>query len=218
MKKNMLLVMTLLLMSNLGAQTVPNEVQAIIQAALAGGNLMANFNTYKTEMGFDKNTNLSDIQAADPIKLYTITYQQLLSYTNNVPIQTLLTDVQVWKIPFTVNGKYICFLDIAKVNNVWVPSTIGSNPVARAWQQIIQSWPKQNGFNSIYIEVFGLGKMFFHIPEKDQYNLTELNPMAINPSNAIGKTTVPDYSNTTSGADILPKLKTAVQNDNEGGF
>mgnify|MGYP006292753459 CR=1 FL=1 len=67
----------IILISTMTHAQVPQGVETAIQSALAGDHIMTSFEMDKQEFGFSKGAGLSDIQAGLPMKIYTITFQEI---------------------------------------------------------------------------------------------------------------------------------------------
>ena len=52
-------------------------------------------------------------------------------------------------------------------------AVIGFRALATQLDMVLQAWPGTKGYHPIFIEVFPW-ETFYHIPEKDDYNLTPL--------------------------------------------
>jgi hypothetical protein len=184
MKKAKYLLIAVLLVSMTVAQQVskidnqiPSEVQKIIDETMSGQNLLSNFNYNKIGFGLDSSVKLSDLKAGDPVQCYYIHKDSLKKMDENVPVSSFAKVPDIWVVPVLINGKCFTTFEVGKTkkNPQWHATIFHGGHKGRNddWQKVREAWPKSAGYNPIIIYLT-LRYKCYHVPEKDDFNLTPL--------------------------------------------
>ena len=197
------MVFLLISLTTAYAETIPTEVQKVINETLSGKHFFHHFDQRTFVLFRDSTIQLSDIKAGTPIQRYSIPAKDVLSITKDFSIKDLIIPCDDWLVPLTVHGRFISMLYIGKTDNKYESYGVGSIPLGPIWEQVTRTWP-----NPMLID---LGhSLYFHIPgHQKANNLTELS------ANAINDQSTSNYNSLTSGYEILKDLKIALQNLNE---
>ncbi len=149
---------------------------------MSGRNNQLSDPTLRIVFKLDKSKTLSDVTAGTPVKEYWFLADTIIRKDTGSPVSKLIAPFVnsmhgEWQIPLFVEGKIIGFGEI--VNDTtsgdrweWVGGGGGGAFLAK-WQKVIDKWPISKGYHPILIG-FPYPDVFFHVPEKDAYNLTFL--------------------------------------------
>lgn len=160
-------------------ETVPPEVQRIIEETMKGKHgLLNNFDGNKISMGFDSSTKLSDLKAGEPVKVYKIFRTSLEKSDENIQISAIARRIDVWEVPVLIKDTCVTTFEVEKgvFNHRWGAGVFNGRRKGQRydeWQKVMEAWPKAKGYNPVIV-YYGAWKTFFHVPEKDDANLTPL--------------------------------------------
>lgn len=160
-------------------EKVPEEVQKFIDETMSGQHAMCNFEESKVSFGFDRSTKLSDLKAGRPFKIYKLSIDSLLKKGENMPISSNIIEYATWVVPVLLNGKCITTFEVIKTkkNPLWHQGVFYG--CSDTWQKLMEAWSESAGYHPVIIYATAW-EMFFHIPEKDDYNLTPFFPHQYN--------------------------------------
>jgi hypothetical protein len=153
------------------AYDVPQGVRDVVKENLSGHGFFSGFEGYyKQVIGFDRLTQLKDIQAGEPIPLYNIESDKVIS--KNTSVSTVAKPTLKWIVPLMVKNVCVSVLEIQKINGNWQGLRIGGHEgFAINLENIRAAWPNDT---FVLIDIPRLNRMCFHIPRVGDFNLTPL--------------------------------------------
>ncbi len=159
-------------------EEVPPEVQKVIDETMNGQHAFYNFDRYKVDLGFDSSTRLTDLRAGKPFKLYKLIIDSIRSlddkqFNEKIPVSKMVTPCRTWLVPVFFHYTCVRLFGISKTNRKPQWHFSFSDECYPGWQKVIEAWPDSSGYHPTIIQQ-GSNPKFFHIPEKDDYNLTPL--------------------------------------------
>jgi len=158
------------------SNNVPDNITQLSLKALEGDLNFFNsksFEKRKKIYGFNESTRISDLKVGTPVKVYSNFTEEFLDRSGNTPLNLSNYDYD-WYCPVIENGEIRLFFIIKKQGNEWVIDNSGGlTTLATEWQKVIKSWPYSEGYNPVILLVCGYS--YFHVPEKDDRNITLIN-------------------------------------------
>jgi hypothetical protein len=155
------------------------------------------------EYGFNNNDSLDKACLGDPFNLHVITPDALFSYSEGVPVASILTVIDQWYFPVMIQDQIRCFLIVDRMEGKWEAVSLGYAALAKFMNQVETEYPAEKGFSPTLIAVFQAKTYLVMIPESGNI-LLQLPPTMT--ASASGKT-VPGSGQI---ADILESLKPTV--------
>jgi hypothetical protein len=212
MKKLILIIAVLFCISPLAAEAVtgPADVADAAGAGLSSflGHIPADS---RQEYGFTQTDPLDKAYLGDPYNLHMITPDALFSYSEGVPVASILTVTNQWYFPVMIQDKIRCFLIVDRMDDKWEAVSLGYATLARSMNQVRADWPADKGYSPVLIAVFQAKKYLVMIPEAGEV-LLSLSPgqTASGPGPAAsGSGQAPSGSGQV--ANILESLKPTVR-------
>jgi hypothetical protein len=107
-----------------------------------------------------KHYNFSDPKELDkatlggPFRVYTITPENILSYSSGVPVERIISPTSVWLFPVIAEGEVRTLLTVDQVDGGWKAVAIGSSGLAKQWASIMQVRPSSEGYDHTFVRVF----------------------------------------------------------------
>ncbi len=165
--KTLILVITVLLcMSPLAAEAVTAPAD-LTDAAKVGLKHFLDLIPAgsRQEYGFSETGSLDKAYLGDPFNLHVITPDALFSYSEGVPVASILTPIDQWYFPVMMENQIRCFLVVDRMDGQWEAVSLGYVTLAKFMNQIGLSWPAEKGYNPVLIAVFQAKKYLVLIPE-----------------------------------------------------
>ena len=160
-------------------EEVPPEVQKVIDETMSGQHVFRSFDEKKERYRLDSTTKLSDLRAGRPFKAYNLIEDSIRAlderkFDENIPVSAMVTPCRIWVVPVFLNDRCVINFGVwkTKKNPHWHQGI--TRTCFPEWQKMIEAWPDSAGYHPIIIYGDFLFPRFFHIPEKDDYNLTPL--------------------------------------------
>jgi|GEM_PF-548968 len=171
------------------------------------------------DYGFKKDEPLEQAVLGVPFKLHTITPVALGSYTTGRPVESLVSETNLWYFPIMLAGESRVFLIVDRMKNNWQAVSLGQANLAKEIAGIRKLWPKSAGYNPRFIVVYQASEYLFSVPEKGPDNLTPIAKASgggkITPSAQGGAG--PEYSTLNNVGSITKKLKPVVEQNLKQG-
>ena len=200
-------------------EEVPPEVQKVIDETMSGQHALYDFERYKVDLGFDSTTKLSDLRVGKPFKDYRLATDSIRTlderkFDENIPVSAIVAPCRTWLVPVFLNDRCVRIFGVSKTNRKpeWHFSfSYGCYP---EWQKVIEAWPDSAGYHPIIIHEGLLIPRFFHVPEKDDFNLTPLMRRAFDPLDQSADTS---YRVLMSSNRVLKHVKKSLPPKRDGG-
>ena len=125
--------------------------------------------------GFSPNDSLNDIELGKPLQLYVITPDSLFKYKPTTDsLNSLLSETNIWLFPLEIDGVYKSMLIVDKMNGEWQTVSLGRTQLAKSLDIIRGEYLKDESKEIRLIAVRQVKKYYFHIPNKDENNFTQI--------------------------------------------
>lgn len=193
-------------------QAPPASIVQFVRECLTGnGNYcLGGFESMKTSFGFDSTTKISDVKVGEPIGEYYIDRDSIHNAEENRPVSKFITRTNEWMVPLLENDKVICFYNITTNNEGKVinDGPLGSHTVAVEWQKMLEKWPQVRGYHPIIIDApTKVNRIYFHVPEHSDTNLTQLWPPPWPPDTSSDKKKINYFESLKSSKEAIRNLK-----------
>lgn len=159
-------------------EKVPPGVQKVINETMNGQHAFRKFDKKKERLGFDNSTKLTDLKVGKPFKIYKLIVDSIKNlddkkFDEKISVSKMVDPLEIWEVPVFLNGRCVWLFQVwkTKKNPKWHPGI--SERCYPGWQKVIEAWPDSAGYHPLMIYLRSTPK-YFHIPEKDDYNLTPL--------------------------------------------
>lgn len=194
-------------------EKVPPEVQKNIDETMNGQHGLYNFEGNKAGLGFSSSTKLSDLKAGVPFKVYKISRDSLEKLGENVSVSEIANPLPIWEVPVFQDGKCVTTFEVWKTPKKpqWHAGIF--NGCTPEWQKVIDAWPDSQGYHPIIIYMGSVPK-YYHVPEKDDSNLT---PLYRHPSDSLDGLADKSYKILLSSKFALRYEKAHLHPKNNGG-
>ena len=159
------------------------------------------------QYGFAQGDTLLAATLGAPFQLHTITPAALEKFSAGTPVGTILTPTSLWYFPVVLAGQTRAVLVVDQLDGKWQAVSLGYAPLAKELGAIRAQWKAAQGYNPVLAVVFQARQYLFTVPEKDANNLTPITS-ARQPA---AKDSGSDYAVLAQAADVIAKLKPAVQ-------
>jgi len=156
------------------------------------------------EYGFNKTDSLDKTYLGDPFNLHIITPDSLFSYSEGVPVASILTVTDQWYFPVMIQGQIRCFLIVDRMDGQWEAVSLGHATLAKFTNRVRENWPAEKGYNPVLIAVLQAKTYLMMIPEAGE-TLMSLSPMKT--QSGLGQAA----SGSSQAAGILESLKPTVR-------
>jgi hypothetical protein len=127
-------------------------------------------------MGLDSSVTIAaaDIRAGSPFLVYGLRQNALalLADDSSMKVSALIEPSGDYMVPILVKNRMLNEFSIRYRDGQWQDAGGGGGSV-RWWQKVVDAWPQSGGFHPRYVIIGGYA-LLFHIPEIDDYNLTEI--------------------------------------------
>ncbi|MGO9312012.1 MAG: hypothetical protein ACLQDI_04660 [Syntrophobacteraceae bacterium] len=205
MKTLILAITVLLCMSPLAAEAVTAPAADVTDAAKVGLKHYLDLIPAgsRQEYDFSATGSLDKAYLGDPFNLHIITPDALFSYSEGVPVASILTPIDQWYFPVMMGNQIRCFLVVDRMDGRWEAVSLGYVTLAKFMNQIRLSWPAEKGYNPVLIAVFQAKKYLVLIPEAGELLLP------VSPAQTASGSGQP-VSGANQAAGILESLKPTV--------
>lgn len=206
----------LALASSMASETVPSEV---VEAAENGLQPFLQWIPAESveSYGFRPGDCLENARLGKPFRLHTITPTALRSYIPGAPVDSILSQTEIWYFPIILNGQAKAVLVVDKMGGHWKAVALGYAGLAGELASIREQWPESEGYNPMLVVVFQAKQFFFTLPEHDSPNLTPIVPcrktdgrIAVK-SDLTAKEGKSKYSALNRLSDVVERLKPMVE-------
>jgi hypothetical protein len=154
------------------AQSAPPEVLKAAQTGLP--ELLHAVIPGYVMLGFDRGDSLEKATLGEPVEVYTVIPTDKIN--NGIKCKSIISNKKEYYFPIILNGQIRSILTVykKKTDSTWVASGIGNEILARELYLIRKQWPTEKGFYPYILEFPTIGKVYFSIPQVDEYNMTQV--------------------------------------------
>jgi hypothetical protein len=160
------------LLSN--AQAAPPEVLKAAQTGLP--EYMHVALSSPTQLGFNYGDSLQKVILGEPVEVYTVLPKDKIN--KNSKCKSLLSNKKEYYFPIILDGQIKSLLTVYNrpSDSVWAAAGIGTHgALVKELSLIRKQWPTKKGYSQYILEFPTIGKVYFTIPQVDEYNMTEIN-------------------------------------------
>ena len=127
----------------------------------------------KNLLGFARDDQLDQAKLGTPFQLYYLTSDAIERYDGASPVESVLSQSDLWYFPIIINDRIKLLLYVGKRNGRWMRAGIGSAGLADNLQEITSRWSAAAGYTPLLVQQSTIGVYLFSIPQVDTHNLTE---------------------------------------------
>src|SRR5262249_5605320 len=109
-----------------------------------------------------------------PFRLHIIRPDALQRYASTEPVSAMVSDLDQWFFPITLEDKSKAILIVWKNEGRWEVAGLGHADLAREVQAVRKECPAAKGYDPKIIIIPQAGRFLFTIPEKSKDNLTPI--------------------------------------------
>lgn len=149
-----------------------------------------------------------------PFQVYKITLDALRSYHKGDTVKSLISETNIWCFPVLVGKEIKLTLEVGKLrsNGKWVAGSLKGGHFENELNQVVQRWPKVNGYNPVLVKIDKLDEYLFTVPEKDMYNLTQISSAPFRKKHIV-------YPNLDTVSNVVewatPEVEANVRHEND---
>lgn len=193
--------------SSLSREAAPQEV---IQAAVDGlGPFLEAIPSQDSEhYGFASTEDLTNATLGKPFKVYTITPDKILNYSQEMELPSLISPTNLWFFPVVYEGKVRTTLTVDFVNGEWKAVAIGRSGLAKQLERIENKWPESDGYDHQFIRIYQAQSDFVAVSKERILKIVPLESAAV----ALKlKKVIEGIYGLYTPSEIIPKLSPAVR-------
>jgi hypothetical protein len=158
--------------------------------------------------GFASPEELARATLGKPFKVYTITPDKILNYSQEMKLSTVISPTNLWFFPVVYRGKVRTILTVDFVDGEWRAVAIGSSGLAKQLERIENKWPESDGYDHRFIRIYQAQSDFVAVSKERILKIVPLESAAV----ALKlKKVIEGVYGLYSPSEMIPKLVPVVR-------
>jgi hypothetical protein len=203
-------VMFIMIMSVKMAQAVDNTPppEALDAAKAAIGAFFGNADQEKLEnFGFNNHEEFKNAYIGDGFKVYFLHPGTVLNTIHASSLLSIAIDTNNWQFLILSIRGVACLVTVDYIDNQWIAVSVGGAGLAKQLHEMIQTWPKSDGYEVALIKSLQAKSDFLEVyQDKKQIGIVPLTSVNIALNRANGENTM-----MLKADDILETLSPVVK-------
>jgi len=129
--------------------------------------------------GFSSKEELSQATVGEPFRIYTITPDKIMHYTEEIELTSLISPTSLWIFPVLCRSEVRTLLTVDFVNGEPKAVAIGSSGLARQLALVKSKWPRSDGYDYKFIRIYQANADFVLLLKNGVVKITPLDSAAL---------------------------------------